>query len=159
MPSPQRLLLLAAWACGLWGSLQVARIQGDWGHALCGPWGCGPPLQALVACHLAWLVLLTPAAWVLFRGWIASPRARWRVSGAAALVGLLMMLGVVVHERLVWLPKVEATTAGYFWQRCGFVMATSVDLPMVQLFLLGLAGLLTSAKGARECGNPSDEDS
>ena len=51
---------MTLWSGLLFGSLSVANLPGDWGHGICGPWGCGPPMQALVACHFAWLVVLAP---------------------------------------------------------------------------------------------------
>ncbi|MCA9239648.1 MAG: hypothetical protein KDA37_05600 [Planctomycetales bacterium] len=156
MRSSRRLALLALWAGSLWASLQIARAPGDWGHALCGPWGCGPPLQALVACHLAWFVLLAPAAVLLVRSGLAKPEGlRW-IGAAAFSLGLLMSVGMVIHEWIVWLPSVEESMAAFFWQRCRPVIATSVDLPMVHLVVIG-AALMAAVRGAQQRENPDPE--
>lgn len=41
------ILLLLAWGLALFAALKLNDAPVDWGH-VCGPWGCGPPLKALV---------------------------------------------------------------------------------------------------------------
>jgi len=53
-----------------------------------------------------------------------------------AIIGLLT---IVVYQRLIWLPAASDFQRPYFWQRCGFVIATSIDLPLLQLLLAGIA--------------------
>ncbi len=60
--SGRRKLSLAAgaWAVSLYLALFLAHLPGDWGGWMCGPWGCAPPLQAVLACRLAWLLVIAP---------------------------------------------------------------------------------------------------
>ena len=143
-PSASRLLTfagatkLAVWAAALWGALRVTRLPGYWGHSICGLWGCGPPLQAIVGWHLAWVVVLAPLA----LGWgplHSLPGYRLRRFGMAlAIGGAALIVGVAIHERISWWPAVSPLQQSYYWQRVGFVIATNVDLPMLQLVVFGL---------------------
>lgn len=130
-------LVAAAWAALLAIVLSIASWPGDWGHALCGPWGCGPPLQALLACHLAWLVVLVPPAMAL----VQSPRVPrhllQHIGTALTMAGIMLLLGLIAHELVVWWSMSGEWQRGYFWQRCGFVLATTVDVPTVELLLVG----------------------
>lgn len=132
------IVVLAAWAGAPWGALSIARVPGDWGHAVCGPWGCAPPLQALVGCHLAWLVLLAPVA-------VVGPRIGrlpWlpgRAVGAAfVFVAVAGAFAVWRHERATWLAAASEPQREYFWQRCALAIAAWVDAPLVQLLLVGV---------------------
>jgi hypothetical protein len=51
-------LKLSAWAAMLFAALSITNLPGNWGHSVCGVWGCGPPTQVLVGCHLAWFAVL-----------------------------------------------------------------------------------------------------
>ena len=69
--APRRITSTAspiAWALAAFGALSLANLPGEYGHSLCGPWGCLPPLQALAAMHLFWVVVLgPPVAWALMK--------------------------------------------------------------------------------------------
>ena len=132
---------LAVWGAVLLGSLSVSRLPGDWGHGICGPWGCGPPLQSLVACHSAWLVALSAPVILVARSRCLSVHIVRRVGVALTILGSIGLLGVVIYQVIFWLPHTTEWQRPYFWHRCGFVVATSVDLPLVQLAGLG-GGLL-----------------
>ncbi|MCA9061753.1 MAG: hypothetical protein KDA96_01760, partial [Planctomycetaceae bacterium] len=49
------------WAMTFWGTLQLSDAPIFQEHSVCGVWGCGPPTNALLACHLGWLVFLAPS--------------------------------------------------------------------------------------------------
>ena len=118
--------------------LQISQLTTGLTHLACGPWGCGPPLEALAACHGFWALFLTPpAAWAASRSSMAAVRL---VSLCAGLAGLAGVIGVVAWQAGTYLPLVGEGQPSYFFQRCLFVIATTVELPMVQLILLGLAG-------------------
>lgn len=153
---------LGGWGAVLLGALSISRLPGDWGHGICGPWGCGPPLQSLVACHSAWLVALTaPVALVTRSSWLSTRVVR-RVGVVLALIGCLGLLGVVMYQLVFWLPQSSEWQRPYFWHRCGFVIATSVDLPLVQLSGLGVALIFipgifrgdTTGEGREESAQP-----
>lgn len=124
---------IALGAC-LW----ISELPGNWGHFICGPWGCGPPLQALVACHTTWFTLLFPPTIVVARArWISAGRL-WIVGLTIATTATFVLVGMIIRERLVWWESVGHLQQGYFWQRCGFILATSVDIPVIQSFLVGI---------------------
>lgn len=132
------LLWFVAWGLALYGALSLSSVSGDWGHSICGAWGCGPPLQALVGCHLAWVVAFLPLtlSWGVFR--FIPDEFRPRIGRVLILLGALFLITLVGYQRMMWWPQVSAFQQEFFWQRCGFVIATSVDVPMVQIFLTGI---------------------
>ena len=131
---------LCVWALVLLGSLMIAQAPGDWGHPICGPWGCGPPLQSLVACHLAWLVAILPPAVLLVRSVSVKQHARRWLGGLLVMSAIVGLCVVVGQQHAGWWQNASERQRPYFWHRCGFVAATSVDLPMVQCLAAG--GLL-----------------
>jgi hypothetical protein len=134
--STVRLCLgLAGWSAMLLASLSVARIPGDWGHGICGTWGCGPPIQALVACHLAWLAALTPPL-VFVRHW--SRRAQCKMGLLLAALSISAVIALISYQRIVWWPEVSDWQRFFFWQRCGFCLVTAVDVPILQLLATGV---------------------
>lgn len=129
---------LAAWAAAIAGCLSVRSWPGDWGHGLCGPWGCGPPLQALVACHSAWLMFLLPPAVVLSRLQRPGPTSLRKTGALLACVAIAVLGGIALRQRLDLWSAATQSQQEYFWQRCGFVVATTVDLPVVQMLITGM---------------------
>jgi hypothetical protein len=126
---------LVSWGTAIAVSLSITNLPGDWGHGVCGAWGCGPPLQPLIACHLTWFVVLAPMAWLLTQGPL---RKYQRVVGVLEVsVAGAAILGIVLHQWLRWLPAVSAWQRPYFLQRCAFVVVTAIDFPVLQLLLLG----------------------
>jgi len=115
-------------------TLSITLWPGNWGHGVCGPWGCGPAMQVLVACHLTWLVALTPPTVFLLR---RSDRTRRRTGLVLIALSLVALLAVIVYQRLVWWPAASEWQQPFFWQRCGFVVVTAVDFPLVQTLLVG----------------------
>ena len=159
MAIPLRLLMgIVAWAGALWATLQIANLHTSWDHAICGVWGCGPSLSALVSCHLAWLVVLTPLALV---GRAVVP-ARWQrpIGVTTFVLAVALVMGVVAREAVDWLPTVDASARQYFAQRCLFVIATWIDFPVVELGLLSLLWWRVSDVPARAtvtCASQSAE--
>ncbi len=127
-------LLLSLWCGCLYSVLRVTEIPGNWGHWICGPWGCGPRLQALVACHGFWLVLLFPAA-IIFSAALPSRHVRL-IGTLVAGLGTAAILLVAVIQGCTWLPV--TLHPYYFGQRVLFSVATMVELPMVQFVFIGL---------------------
>lgn len=140
---------MVVWSGLLFGSLSVANLPGDWGHGICGPWGCGPPTQALIACHLAWLVALALPAVFILR---TSRRMRLRVGLFLTVLSLAVLLSVVVYQRLSWWPVASQWQRPFFWQRCAFCIATAVDVPVAQTLAVGLV-ILLSPKESRTTWN------
>jgi hypothetical protein len=136
MPPRIRLLVLApAWAGATFGVLALERIPGDYAHDYCGPWGCLPPVQALVAMHGFWLLLMVPlAGWLLGR---ASP-GLLRLAGAFAFWAGVLGLAVVMGRGLLgWL---DATGSLYPFavRHMLYVAVTATDLPFAQAALTGI---------------------
>jgi hypothetical protein len=128
---------LAAWSAILVATLSIAQWPYDWGHAICGPWGCGPPMQALVSCHLSWFVVLVPAVILLQRSGQFSNQSLRRLGTTLCLASITVLISIVAFERLTWWPMIGESHRAYFWHRCGFEIATMVDVPTLQLFATG----------------------
>lgn len=133
------LLLIGAgvaWAALLLGALSIAALPLDSGHAVCGVWGCGPPTHVLLACHLAWIIVLAPLGMIADL-WFSPARRRW-VAFLLIAGGTAAVLGCLVHEAAHWLPQANNIQAGYLLHRWLFVLATTVDAPVGESLLLGV---------------------
>lgn len=128
---------LIAWAAVLVATLSIANVPGHWGHSVCGPWGCGPPLQALVACHAAWIVVLLPPTLLLRRK--LSPGVRWKTGWIVLGLGLAGLIALGLSESLSWLNHADEWHRQYLPQRIGFKLVTLVDVPLVQLVVVAVA--------------------
>ena len=151
-PSIFRLLLAVPWAAALFGTLQIHRLDLHLGHSICGPWGCGPPMEALIGYHSFWLVLIVPLAVVagtcLPRSW------RWWTGAGVLAVGLIGVFGYVSWDAFKYYANSQSTE--YLLQRCFFSLVTNVDLPSIQVALAGLALFLLGRRGqASETEAPS----
>ncbi len=129
------ILLMIATGAAAWGVLQLDGTAFAAEHSICGPWGCGPPASALLACHGFWLVVLGGPT-IAACAWLDPSKVR--LGGQLAMtVGVLAALGVGVWEGLYWLPGQSAFSNGYFVQRWLFSIAVLVDFPIAQLCILG----------------------
>ncbi len=63
----QNCLKIVAWGALVYVSLMLSQVRTSLSTALCGPWGCTAPLEAVFACHLAWCIFLVPVV-VMFAG-------------------------------------------------------------------------------------------
>lgn len=134
------MLAVAVWAMALLAALQIHHYPqaGEWiGFDICGPWGCAARPEALVGYHSFWLVLLAPPAF--WAGIRASPsvasRAAWALVGVGA--GLtLSIAGGAVYDCLANGPE---NLRQYWLQIAGFTLASSTDVPAVQIAVAGLA--------------------
>jgi hypothetical protein len=134
------LLASCAWGICLWWSLLLQQLPASaFGeHSVCGPWGCGPPLPVLLACHAFWMVLLSPPAVVAA---IRLPSPRVRLMGTLLVVlGLSGLVAVGGWEAATWLREANEWQRGYFAQRYLFSVVTFVDFPILEVLLIG-AGL------------------
>ncbi len=138
--------LLLAWGLALFAALQLGNVPVDWGH-VCGPWGCGPPVKALVAWHGFWGILLALPVLLAIAYWPG--RRLQRVGLVLTAAGLLGLAGIAVWQTVDWLPRVSDSYQRYFAARYLFVVATLVDVPIVQLTLAGIACWCTGTLRAR----------
>lgn len=138
---------LTIWSLVLVGALSIATQPGDWGHSICGAWGCGPPLQALIGCHLAWIVVLLPAGiWLRF----SLPNGYRSVIGWSALaISVLGIVGLVCYEWITWWNVAKEFQREYFRERVMFSIATRIELPLIQLFFVGLLLVLPRSERIR----------
>lgn len=127
--------LVVAWGISVWLVLQLQYLSSDSLHSICGPWGCGPPLPVLVACHGFWLVILGPP--LLAGRCLWKPRRQLMVGITLALLGLLTLAGFGIWEATHWLQQVSEFQRHYFLQRWMFVVGTLVDVPIVETTLCG----------------------
>ena len=131
---------LLSWGVCLGSTLSLIRLPGNWGHGVCGPWGCGPPLQTLLACHLSWLVFLFPLLFV--GGRFLSAKWQQRIAAMAIIFSLTLFAGFGIYERLSWWVDASQSQRRYFWHRVGFSILTSVEIPAIEILLLGVIALL-----------------
>ncbi len=148
-----RMLGLLGWVASLYGVLQIHRATGLLGHAICGPWGCGPTVEALVSYHGFWFVLLLPPSFLLGKTILHHPLGRlrlrrWGLTLAAA--SLLSLLGIVIADAANWLSSAHATD--YLIQRSFFRIATLVDVPLLPLICVGLIWIWQSRLGISASG-------
>jgi hypothetical protein len=141
--SIRNLIWFAAWGVSLFGILRVHFIEGQWDHALCGAWGCGPPLAALISYHGFWLLFLLPLT-VLLSGQLLPANSR-RIGIVVFTMATAAIIVVVVADAIS--SSQHATDQSYLIQRGLFRMATYVDFPLIQL---GIAGLILWYFGIRK---------
>jgi hypothetical protein len=131
-------LKLSIWAATLFAALSITSLSGNWGHSVCGVWGCGPPTQVLIGCHLAWLVVLVPLSTIISRFNLKDIGSPQNFGKLLFITGATLVVAVVLYQGATWWPMVGDRQRNYFLQRCGFVIVTSVDIPMLQLLAIGL---------------------
>ena len=143
------------WFASLYGVLQLQRLpDASFGpHSVCGPWGCGAPLPALLACHGFWTLLIAPPA-ILAATYLPAAWVRRLGIGlvAAAACGLI---AVVAWEAATWLPQVLPSQQRFFLQRCLFSIATLTDVPLVQVLIAGCTLCLVPRQALRPSKAPS----
>ena len=143
------VLLPIAWAAIVLGSLQSKLLVSASAHSVCGPWGCGPETAALVAMHAGWLAVIGPPLFY-FPIRLKWQRAAYhRLSLGLFASGLAGVLAIVAWQWLVWLPQAGPGSKDYIWQRCGFAVVTTVDLPLLQFLLVAVLLWATAALGER----------
>ena len=64
------------------------------------------------------------------------------------LTGASLVMAVVLYQGATWWLAAGDWHRNYFLQRCGFVVVTSVDIPMLQLLAIGLVMI---RQGRRSC--------
>ena len=132
---------LSVWGAALYGCLQINQIPGNWEHSICGPWGCGPPPQALVAWHsFSGVFLAGPAILIGLR--LSTPQI-WRCGALLAVLGAAATIGFVAWDLSHWLPNASSSQQAYALQHGLFAVAILVDVPLVSVTAIGLAYMST----------------
>lgn len=141
----------AVWGGAILGVLQLRHLPIDGSHNLCGPWGCGPPLPALLAYQGFWLVLLGFPALAASRLW--SPVKLRRLGLVLLGLGLAGFVAIGVWDALFWWPTASPEGRALVVQRYLFSVATQiampVELPVIPVTLAGLGCLAGAAFRSR----------
>lgn len=123
---------IIAWFGLMLVALQVQHL--DLGHGLCGEWGCGPPVAAILGMHLFWLVLILPPS-VLAARCLHWP---WRKIGL--LTGVVSALGLVGFGAYDYFGiNQNYYLEGYIWQRYLLSLVSLVDIPVLQILIAAVA--------------------
>jgi hypothetical protein len=136
-------IALGLWGAGLYASLQLQHLPWPGEHGVCGPWGCGPPTEALLACHAGWMAFLAGPTWLATQS--TSPKVARFLGITGVTLALGGLCGIALHEALVWWPQAGAWSRPYWFQRYLFSVATLVDAPILQVLLCS-GWLLRSAR-------------
>ena len=128
------LVALPAWAGAMFGCLQLNQADLGLGHGICGAWGCGPKVEALLGFHGFTLLLIVPFA--LLVGFVLTPVQR-RIAGKFIVWAAL--LGIVVYMAQDGIRHaMAAKSTRYVFQRALFSVAVATDIPLVQTLIAGL---------------------
>lgn len=138
----QITVTLFIWLFALYGVLQIGHTSGLDAHAhggvsICGPWGCGPPVEALIGWHGFLVLLVVPPVGLLIR-FCSAGGLKWLGIGLCAS-SLVMVIGVCAYQSQTWLPNIPDGQPSYFVRRCLFAIVTATDLPALPAALSGVA--------------------
>jgi hypothetical protein len=148
------LIAGTAWGAALWGalSLQTVPASAFGEHGVCGPWGCGPPVPVLLACHTFWIVLLGPSTVIAA---VRLPQAWRRLLGILLVVlGTQGLLAVGIWESFTWLREASEWHRHYIVHRYVFALITLVDFPIIEVLVAG-AGLWLTARVKSQTSEPA----
>jgi hypothetical protein len=81
-------------------------------------------------------VLFAPAT--IFAARRLEPRAVWRIGAALVTLASVELVGVGVWQALTWWPAVDNSLHRFAGQRYLFVLATLVDVPVLETLLAGV---------------------
>jgi hypothetical protein len=113
-----------------------------------------PPLQALLALHGLWCLVLFPLVVAAIRFWPARRlRLATRLATPVAVIVLAVLIGV---QMLTWFPSVRSDDRRYLPQRIAYVIATSPEVPIVQS-LLALAACWFTGRRRRSADAPATD--
>ena len=125
---------ISIWGASLFGTLQLYEMDLGLGHGICGRWGCGPTVEALLGYHGFWMVLILPLALLL--GLVLSNSARRSLGTWMLVGGILAAVAYMICDGVLYYGRVH--TMEFSLQRALFSLAVAVDLPMLQVALAGL---------------------
>ncbi len=142
------IVFTLGWFGLIWASLQINRFE--LGHTFCGKWGCGPPTEAILGMHFLWFAVLLPPSLLACR----IVNLPWQIIGK--FLCLASALGLIGFGFIDYFGINRGFyNAGYVWQRYLLSLASLVDIPIVQVFVMG--GVFTFfGKGCPCCQSKSD---
>jgi peroxiredoxin len=141
----------ACWL-GLWGaatwcilSLHDTPIAGE--HSICGPWGCGPTIPALLSTHGFWLMVAIPGS--LWAGKWMTSRTSVAVGWVCLALGMSGVARVSLGELMNWRGATHPEARSYTTQRVLFALATTVEVPLIPGIIAGLILLNAGRRPSR----------
>jgi len=134
----QTAVAMPVWLSALYATLSLANVRSSWSGVLCGPWGCTAPLEAVISCHLSWMVVLWPIIWLTIRNHSVESR-RWRVTGWGLLAfGIAGIASLTIQETFF---SGIAFNSPYLLRRVGLKVVGFVEAPVIAAFIAGCACL------------------
>ncbi|HEX4070814.1 MAG TPA: hypothetical protein VHX68_06575 [Planctomycetaceae bacterium] len=136
-PSMQWPLAIASWGIALFATLQLQFLPSSalGNHSVCGPWGCGPPLSVLLACHAFWMVLIAPPSLIAARR--LRPQTVCALGLALVSAAILGLIAVGVWEAATWWPQASEWGRPYVVHRYLFAVFTLTDAPLLEALAVG----------------------
>lgn len=125
------LIGIPVWAVALYGTLQLHSANFGLTHGICGKWGCGPPVEALLGWHGFSLLLVLPITILL--GLYLSDGTRHRLGNLLFWGALATIVVYMIQDGVNY----ESNRLSIFVQRALFSVATEVDFPMLQVAAAG----------------------
>ena len=138
---------LLLWGVLTWGVLSLHDSSIAQNYSICGPWGCGPTISALLAAHGFWLLVAIPGAFWASRS--LSNRGATRLGWVGLGLGLSGILAVVGQEAMQPSMADHSPVRVYLIQRLLFALATTVQVPLVPTILAGLILLRAGRRRSR----------
>lgn len=138
------IFCFALWVVSLVALLNARSLTAPpgWDHALCGRWGCAPPLMTVVGWHGFVMVALYGPMRLLYR--LFTPgRIRW-VGGTFLAMGVGMVTASVVNGSRGWHGSVQGVLD--FVRASLNAIVSRTDLPSLQLIILGFASIVLARK-------------
>lgn len=150
-------VLPVMWGGVLLAALSMHDMEKFSQHFVCGPWGCGPPTNALLAIHIGWVAALWPPLFYLpWRLQLSRKTVKTIVLSLTA-IGLTGLLAIIAWQWIIWLPNTSDWARSCIWQRCGFAIVTAGDWPLMQLLAGGLLlGTWLPLMSYGGCGHSDD---
>jgi len=129
----------AVWSVILYASLSLAEVRSSWSGIICGPWGCTAPLEAVVSCHLSWLIVMASALWFANRNHLLnSQRWQWIIKTWLAF-GLLGVTFLTLRE----LSSIDwQFDTPFLLQRIGLRIIGFIDMPVIPSLVAGISCLI-----------------
>ena len=119
----------------MYGTLQLHHFEASFGHAICGPWGCGPPVMALVVYHAFWFLLIVRPAVAV--SCLLPAETAIRIGTLLGIAGLGALALLVVADSVRFWRTAQGSE--YLLQRGLFRLVTFVEFPLGPLGLAGIA--------------------
>ncbi len=122
-------------------ALQFGKVRSDWSGVLCGPWGCTAPLEAVLAMHMVWFLILIPVV----IGTAGRHSLRWkRWSFGLLFLSLGGAIWLAIGQSGTMTSSPPFVSSEYFWKQWGLALVGCVDVPLIPAFILAPLCLLGS---------------